>query len=322
MDCHEGMGRRYSNSTFRMKPIQPLHGLVAAPHTPFHADGSLNLDVVEQQAAHLLKGGVGSVFIGGSTGEGSSLSLEERRLLARRWSEVVRGTKLRLVVHVGTNCLADARVLAVQAEELGATAIGALAPSYFKPRSLDALIACCAEIASAAPETPFYYYDIPVLTGVSLSTPDFLAQAKDRIPTLAGLKFTNPDLMAYQFCIRADGGRWDVPFGVDEHMLGALAMGAQGAVGSGFNFAAPVYQRLLAAFSRGDLAAAREEQFRAVRLIQLFAGLGYMGAAKAAMGMLGVNVGPARLPNQNLTPEQTSSLRGQLEGMGFFDWVR
>ena len=145
---------------------------------------------------------------------------------------------------------------------------------------------------------------------------------RSKIPTLAGLKFTNPDLMAYQFCLRADGGRWDVPFGVDEHFLGALAMGARGAVGSGFNFAAPVYHRLIKAFTAGDLAAAREEQFRGVRLIQLFAGLGYMAAAKAAMRMLGVDVGPARLPNNQLSPEEITRLRADLEAMGFFAWVK
>ncbi len=152
--------------------------------------------------------------------------------------------------------------------------------------------------------------------------PDFLAAAKDRLPTLAGLKFTNPDMMAYQLCLRADGGRWDVPWGIDEHMLGALALGAKGAVGSGFNFAAPIYNRLIAAFERGDLDAAREEQFRGVRLIQLFVSYGYMGAAKATMKMLGVDVGPARLPNNSLTPEQTVKLRGELETIGFFDWVK
>jgi N-acetylneuraminate lyase len=304
-----------------MQPTHPLHGLVGATHTPFHPDGSLNLRIVEQQAAHMLKNRVGTVFIGGSTGESSSLSLHERMELAQRWSEVTKGTALRVVVHVGSNAITDACALAAQAGKLGAAAISALAPSYFKPRSVEALVACCVEIASAAPSTPFYFYDIPSLTGVSLSMPDFLASARDRVPTLVGLKFTNPDLMAYQFCLRADDGRWDVPFGVDEHMLGALAMGAKGAVGSGFNFAAPIYQRMLAAFARGDLAAAREEQFRGVRLIQLFVGYGYMGAAKATMNMLGIDVGPARLPNTSLSPKQTSALRGELEVMGFFDWI-
>jgi N-acetylneuraminate lyase len=302
--------------------LPKLHGLVTATHTPFHADGTLNLSIVERQAEHLLRWEVGAVFIGGSTGESHSLTLDERRALAQRWSEVVRGTKLRLVVHVGANCVEDARTLAAQAEQLGVTAIAALAPSYFKPRDLDTLIATMAHIAAAAPATPFYYYDIPSLTGLSQPMPDFLENAPARIPTLAGLKFTNPDLMAYQYLLRAGGGKWDVPFGVDEHFLGALAMGARGAVGSGFNFAAPIYQRLLKAFAAGDLAAARDEQFRGVQLIKLFVRYGYMGAAKAAMQMLGVDVGPARLPNTSLDKEQAAKLRAELEALGYFEWIR
>src|SRR5204863_5946098 len=141
---------------------------------------------------------VTAVFIGGTTGECSSLSLDERRALAQQWAEVARGTPMRVIVHVGSNSLADARDLAAQAQQLGALAIAAVAPTYFKPRSLDALIACAADIAAAAPETPFYYYDIPPLTGVNLSMPDFLALAPARIPTLAGIKFSNSDLMAFQ----------------------------------------------------------------------------------------------------------------------------
>jgi len=304
-----------------MFPTHPLHCLVAATHTPFHADGSLNLAVIETQAAHMVKNQVTTVFIGGSTGESASLTVNERLALAQRWFEVVPGTDLKVVVHVGSNCLADARALAAQAQQLGAVAISALAPSYFKPKDVTTLISCAADIASAAPETSFYFYDIPMLTGVGLSMPDFLAQAPARIPTLAGLKFTNPDLMAYQVCLHADKGQWDIPWGLDEIMLAGLVMGAKGAVGSSFNFAAPVYHRLIAAFHAGDLKSAREEQFRSVRLIQLLASYGYMGAAKATMKMLGVDVGPARLPNGNLSAEQVTKLRSDLETLGFFDWL-
>ena len=299
----------------------PLHGLTAATHTPFHADGSLNLATIETQCAHLLKWNVTAVFIGGTTGESSSLTLQERLQLAERWMAVTKGTPLRVVVHAGSNCLTDAAALAARAEQLEAAAVAAVPPCYFKPRSLDALIACAAQIARAAPATPFYHYDIPAMTGVSFSMPDFLAQAGDRIPNLAGLKFTNPDLLAYQYCLRADAGRWDVPYGLDEYMLGALAMGAQGAVGSGFNFAAPVYHRLCAAFAAGDMAAAREEQFRGVQLIKRLDSFGYMAAAKATMGMLGVEVGPPRLPNAALTAKQHTTLRAELETLGFFDWL-
>jgi N-acetylneuraminate lyase len=294
-------------------------GLIAAAHTPLRTDGELNLGVVERQAEHLLRDGVLAAFIGGTTGECHSLTVGERQALACRWAEVIQGTDLRLVVHVGSNCLADARALAAQAQSLGVHAVAALAPSYFKPASVDALIGCCAEIAGAAPSVPFYFYDIPAMTGVRLSMPEFLARAPDRIPTLAGLKFTNPDLMDLQTCLRVGGGRFDVLWGVDEYLLAALALGAEGAVGSTYNFAAPIYSRLVEAFLRGDLATARAEQFRSVQLVERLSSYGFMAAAKALMGMLGVDVGPPRLPFARLDVEAEASLRGELERMAFFE---
>ncbi len=303
-----------------MKPIA-LTGLVAATHTPFHADGSLNLALVEQQAAHLLANGVPYAFIGGTTGECSSLTLDERRSLAVRWMQVTRGSELKVIIHVGANCLADSRNLAMQAQQLGAVSISALAPSYFKPANVDRLVDCMAEIAAAAPSLPFYYYEIPVLTGIHLSPSEFLSRASDRIPNLAGIKFTSNNLMEYQLCRAFRDQAFDLPFGFDEMMLGALALGATGAVGSSFNFAAPIYLRLIAAFAAGDLRQARAEQLHSVQLIALLASHGYMGAAKATMKMLGVDVGPARLPNGNLDAVQQAALRASLEQLGFFDWV-
>jgi N-acetylneuraminate lyase len=304
-----------------MKPF-PITGLVAATHTPFHADGSLNFAIVEKQAAHLLANGVKIAFIGGTTGESHSLTLDERLALATRWMEVTRGSELKVIVHVGANCLADARTLAAQAQSLGAAAVSALAPSYFKPRSVAALVNCCADIAAAAPGLPFFYYDIPVMTGFTLPLADFLDQARERIPNLAGIKFTNPDLMMFQQCLRFGGGVFSIPWGCDEYLLAAAALGATGAVGSSFNFAAPVYHRVLRAFAAGDLKTARDEQFRSVQLIATLASRGYMGAAKATMKMLGVDVGPARLPNGSLNREQEAVLHADLEKLGFFDWLK
>jgi len=299
-----------------------IQGLVAATHTPFHADGSINLSVVEKQAAHLQHTGVSHAFIGGTTGECSSLMLEERRALAVRWFEVTRDTALKVIEHVGSNCLADSRILTAQAQELGAVAVSAFAPCYFKPNNVATLVDSMAQIASTAPELPFYYYEIPTMTGIALSPSEFLAQAADRIPNLAGIKFTSSNLMEYQLCRSSHDGSFDIPFGFDEMMLGALALGATGAVGSSFNFAAPIYNRLIAAHQRGDLVAAREEQMRSVRTIQKLAARGYMGAAKAVMKMLGVDVGPPRLPCVALDSNQTDALRSELEAMGFFEWVK
>jgi N-acetylneuraminate lyase len=299
-----------------------LQTLVAATHTPFHPDHSLNLDIVERQAAHLLQNGIKTVFIGGTTGESHSLSLAERRALTQRWMEVTAGSNLQVVVHVGGNCLTDVCDLAMQAQSLGALAISALTPSYFKPRTVADLVECCAKIAGAAPDLPFYYYDIPSFTGVNQSMPDFLSQSYERIPNLAGIKFTNPDGMMFQQCLYHESGRYDILWGTDECLLAGLALGARGAVGSTYNFAAPLYQRLVAAFDVGDLEKARVEQRRSVEMIARIAAIGYMGAAKAVMSMLGVDVGPARLPHSNPDANMVNALRHDLEQMDFFDFIR
>jgi len=290
-----------------------FHGLVAATHTPFHTDGALNLDVVDKQAAHLSDNKVQVAFIGGSTGESHSLTLEERRLLTERWMQVTRGSSLKVVVHVGSNCLEDSRTLAMQAQKLGALAVSALAPSYFKPRNVDALVECCQHIAGAAPGLPFYFYDIPVLTGVNLSMPEFLAKAPRKISNLAGLKFTNVDFVSFKKCLDMDGGKYEILWGVDEMLLAALAFGAHGAVGSTYNFAAGIYHRLMQAFEKNDLATARAEQARSIRLVDILVTRGYMGSAKAMMQMLGVPVGPPRLPNQALSTDQVEALAAELK---------
>jgi N-acetylneuraminate lyase len=296
---------------------QRFRGLIAATHTPFTLDGSLALGVVERQAEALLADGVTAVFVGGSTGECHSLTLDERLRLAARWAEVARGTALRVIVHVGSNCLADARTLAAQAEQLGASAIAAHSPSYFKPSSVAALVACCADIAAAAPGTPFYFYDIPVLTGVNLPMPEFLERGAEDIPTLAGLKFTNPDFVAFQLAAAVAPNRFEILWGLDEMLLPALAVGAAGAVGSTWNFAAPLYQQLIEAFERGDILTARREQMRSVRLIQILGHFGFLPASKAFMESRGVPVGPPRLPFRSLSVLDRACLLGDLSGEGF-----
>jgi len=298
-----------------------IPGLMAAVHTPFHDDGSLKPEAVGRQAEHLLRAGVSTVFVGGTTGECQSLNTAERLELTECWAAEAGRGPLRVVVHAGSNCLSDSRTIAAHAERCGALAIAAFAPSYFKPRSAADLADWCARIAEAAPQTPFYYYDIPALTGVQFFMPDFLESASKCVPTLAGLKYSNPDLAAFQGCLRACGGVFDILWGIDEYLLGAMVLGAEGAVGSTYNFASPVYRRMIAAFRAGDLDVAREEQWRSASLVRLLGGYGYLGAARAVMAMLGVDIGPPRPPVARLRQDDVGRLESDLKRCGFFGWV-
>ncbi|MGA0845679.1 MAG: dihydrodipicolinate synthase family protein [Luteolibacter sp.] len=287
-----------------------LHGLVAATHTPFHEDGSLAPEVVPLQAAHLAKQGIRSAFITGSTGEAHSLTRDERVAIFKAWAEAGPQHGLTVVAHAGSNCIEDARYFAAAAADCRLAAVAALAPSYYKPSTLETLVDCCAAIASAAPDLPFYYYDIPVLTGVRFPMSEFLALAPRRIPNFAGIKFTNDDLDQYGACLMQDN--YDIPWGIDEKLLDALQVGSRGAVGSSYNFAAPIYQKLIAAYEAGDIETARGFQNEAIQVIDSLAAIGYLGAAKALMGWQGVPVGPARLPLSNPKASELNALQDQL----------
>jgi len=297
-----------------------IEGLVAAVFTPMHADGSLNLDVVERQARSLVAAGVCGAFLCGTTGEGVSLTTAERRQVAERWRATV-GADFALVVHAGANCLADARNLAAHAQEVGASAVAAMAPTFFRPSCAEDLAAFLADVAGAAPGLPFYYYHIPALSGTPVKAADLLRAAMGRIPTLAGVKFTDDDLMDYGECIGLAGDALDILFGRDEFLLAGLALGARGGIGTTYNFAAPLYQRIRQAFDAGDLAAARAYQARSRDLIAVLKAFGVTRAAKAAMKIVGIDCGPVRLPLRDLSADERAALCGELERIGFFDYA-
>ncbi len=303
-----------------MISFRPLHEFVAATHSPFRVDGTLALDVVPIQAAFLAANGIRTVFVSGTTGECHSMTCDERLALSEAWAAAAPAHGLDVIAHVGSHAIEDARRLARAAGKLGLAGISTLAPSYFKPRTLSDLIDWCAAIAAEAPALPFYYYDIPSMTQVLFPIEQFLAEAPARIPTLAGVKVSNPDLVSYRRGLDAAAGRLDLPWGTDEALLAALATGARGGVGSTYNWAHPLYLGLRAAFDRGDLDEARRRQSLSIAMVDAIAATGFMGTSKALMHRLGVPVGPARPPHGNPTAGQVDALTSQLAGLGFGEW--
>lgn len=298
---------------------QPLSGLIAAPHTPFRADGSIDFDVIPLQARLLAANGVSGAFICGTTGEGPSLTNEERRLVAEAWI-AARPAGLAVIVHVGHLSAGEARSLAAHAQTIGANATATVAPSFFKPAGQAELVGWCAQVAAGAPKLPFYYYTIPSMTGVSLSAADFLAAAESQIPNLAGIKFTFENLMDFSRATAHAGGKFNVLFGRDEILLAGLSLGAKGAVGSTYNFAAPLYLRIIEAFRRGDLEAARRDQARAIEFIGVLDRFGGLVAGKTAMKLIGVDCGPVRLPLRAMSERDEAAFRDALQRIGFFEY--
>jgi len=298
----------------------PLAGLVAATFTPFHPNGEMNTELIPRLVDHLAENEVAGIYVCGSTGEGPSLTLAERKAVAEAYVNANQG-RMRAIVHVGHTSLADAQELASHAASIGADAISAIAPYYFKLDSVGTLIAFFKEVAALAPRRPFYYYHIPALPGLIVDPVTFLEQAGTAIPNLAGIKFTDKDLSLLNACQDVDQGRFDVLFGRDEMLLSGLAAGVRGAVGTTYNFAPALYMRIIRAFENGDIEEARKWQRVAVRAINAILEIGGPAGLKYPMRRLGLDCGQCRLPMKQLSPDEMKAIDDQLETLEFDQWA-
>lgn len=295
--------------------MKKLTGLIAAPHTPFDSSNNVNFEEIDKIAKHLIKDGVKGIYVCGTTGEGIHCSVEERKAIAERWVSA-SNNQLDIIVHTGALSIVDTLELTRHADTLDILATSAIGPCFFKPGSVADLVEYCATIAAAAPSKGFYYYHSG-MSGVNLNMEEFLIQADKRIPNLSGLKFNSGDLYEYQRCLRACDGKFDVPFGVDEHLPGALAVGAKSAVGSTYNYAAPHFNSIIEAFNRGDQEAVFNKMTNVIELIRVLVDFGGVAAGKVAMELHDINAGDPRLPLMPLTAEQKVIVATRMRNAGF-----
>lgn len=282
--------------------------LIAAPFTPMHKSGEIAYERIQAYNDFLEKNKVYGAFINGSTGEGVSLTQKERMKNTECWTAASkRNGNLRIFNLVGGTSYKECIENAQHSEASGVDAIALLAPYYFKPANTKMLVDFCVQVAEKVPQTPVYFYHIPVLTGCSLSMYDFLKEAALAAPNLVGIKYTHEDFMDYLSCFHFMNGKYDMLWGRDETLLSALVLGARGGVGSTFNYAAPLYLRLIEAFDNGELELARELQQKSIDMIRLLGKYGGIATGKAYMKYLGIDCGEFRSPVNNMSDEEYKS---------------
>ena len=299
-----------------------IQGLVAATFTPFDKNGGLNLEIVPEIVDHLAVCELSAIFINGTTGEGPSMTEDERCAAAECYTAAAKKKSLTSIIHVGHDSLPVSGNLAAHAAQIGADCIAAVPPSYFKPSSIDSLIEHLAAIAAHAPQTPFFYYHIPRLSGAQFNMLDLLKKSRAAIPTLIGIKYSCADLSDFVECTRFEKGKYNMLFGADEMLLAGLSMGADGAVGSTYNFLAPLYNRIIRDFQDGDKDSSQLHQAKAAELIRIIIETAGMPGLKAAMTIAGFDCGPHRSPLRTPSPGIIDELRNRLDSAEFFNWNR
>ena len=300
--------------------MEKIKGLIDAPFTPFYPNGEVNLEPIAAYAAMLKKNGLKGVFINGSSGEGYMLTDEERKRLAEEWIKYA-DADFKVIVHVGSCCVKASRELARHAAEIGAWGIGAMAPPFPKIGRVEELVKYVEEIASGAPQLPFYYYHIPAFNGAFLPMVQLLKAGDGRVPSFAGIKNAFESIYEYNQCRLYGNGKFDMLHGQDETILPSLAMGgAQGGIGGTTNYNGRELTAIIDCWERGDLEGAREHQNFSQEVINVICHYrGNIVGGKRIMKLIGLDLGRNRTPFQNLTDEEEAAMQQELEAIGFFD---
>lgn len=289
--------------------MQQFSGAWPALVTPFTQNDEVNVPVLRRLVDYLVGKGIGGLYVCGSTGEGIYMTTAERKLTLEATIEQVNG-RVPVIAHVGALAVSDASALARHAQEAGADAIASIIPPLYN--NTKSVVGYFTALGAAAPETPLltYIFGGPV-DAVALM------QAMSTIPTLAGSKYTGPNMFEFRRIVELGKGEWTVFSGMDEQCLFGAMFGASGNIGSTLNYIPGPYREIQTAVARGDHALGTDLQLRANRITELMMQVGFMGALKAVMAHLDFDCGSTRLPNAMLPQEQWQPLFAQLTQAGF-----
>lgn len=292
-----------------------IKGLVCAPFTAFDKNGKVDLGKVAEQARFYKSNGVSGVFACGTTGEGSSLTMPEKKALFAEWAKQ-RDGRFSVIGFLGGTSVGDCVDLALYAQEVGLDAVAMTAPYYQRPATVKDLALTISQVASAVPGMPFYFYHIPVLTKVAFPMIRLLEEVDGLVPNFAGIKYTDENMMDYQLCLEYKNRKYNIMWGRDEMLLEALSIGADAFIGSTYGYMAPLYQAIARAFEAGDIKKAASLQFEAVRLITLLDKYG-SGTGKGFMKAAGLDLGPCRRPLVTLEGERYEAFLQELPSTRF-----
>ena len=280
-----------------------MKGIFTALLTPFKDDYSINEASLKKLVEFNLEKGINGFYVGGSTGEGLIMTSEERKEVFRIVKEAA-GDKVPLIAHCGSISTDEAISMAKTAEALGYDAVSAVAPLYYG-FSFPAIRKYYDDIVSSV-NIPMVVYNFPGGSGVTF-TADYAAEMfKDE--RYMGIKHTSNDLYTlHQFKQKID--RPVTIFnGFDEMCLGGLAMGADGAIGSTYNFMGDKFIKIFEAFNAGDMATAQAIQTEANEIIAEMIKYTVLPCEKAIMTHLGIDCGPCRRPFLPLTKEADEAM--------------
>lgn len=288
-------------------------GIFVANTTPFKEDGTLDHEALRSEIDYLVDAGINGFFAAGTYGEGPMMSPDEFADYIETFSTAVR-KRVSVIAQVGATTLEQTIVQAKAAAYAGVDSIAAI-PPYYYPHDDTALFGFYSDLCEEA-ELPVFIYNNPYRSGNKISPALFAKLCQ--IPGIAGMKDSGGSLS--DFCLykmaAADKKDFHLLLGSDDMTLSGFVMGAPGAIAVLAAIFPEMFVKMYEAFKKGDLEAARDLQYEAIKARMVLKRGPYISTYKAVLGMLGRQGGYSKKPVRMPSEEELESIRKSLRALG------
>ena len=280
--------------------------------TPFKADGTVNYEKFAQMIEDQILGGTDAIIVCGTTGESSTLTHEEHLDVIKYCVEKVAG-RIPVVAGTGSNCTETAVYLSTEAEKYGADGLLLVSP-YYNKATQNGLYKHYKTIADAV-KIPCILYNVPSRTGCNIA-PETVVRLCTDVENIVGVKEASGNISSMTTMMSMADGCIDLYSGNDDQIVPLLSIGGKGVISVLSNVAPRQTHEICQKFFDGDVKGSMEMQLRAIPLInQLFSEVNPI-PVKAAMNLMGKEVGPLRLPLTEMEPEHQRTLAAAMKEYG------
>ena len=287
-------------------------GIYSAIFSVYDDNADVKKETVRKMVDFQLDGGLKGFYVCGNTGECTILPEKTRKQMLETVVEANNG-RGQIIAHIGAGHFDETKRLLEHANSLPIDAVASLPPSLTSYYGLQDTLEYYRELARIS-KVPVFAYITPVLRG----NPVKFAEELIKIPNIAGIKLTISDYYAFGGITALNGGTVNVLNGPDETMLCGLSLGAQGAIGTTYNFAPKLACTIYDSFQKGDMSTALAAQRRLNKIIDIALGnsLSYW---KAILGLRGFDMGSTVFPGKNVSSEEMEKLEERLKEVGYFE---
>lgn len=280
--------------------------------TPFHEDGSIHYEKFAQLVEEQIAGGTDAIIVCGTTGESSTLTHEEHLDLIRFCVETVKG-RIPVVAGTGSNCTETAIYLSQEAQKYGADALLLVTP-YYNKATQNGLFAHYKKVADSV-KLPIILYNVPSRTGCNIM-PQTAVRLCTEVENIVGIKEASGNISQVAKLQSLADGKVDVYSGNDDQIVPILSLGGKGVISVLSNVAPRQTHDICQKFFDGDVEGSTREQLRAIDLCDaLFCEVNPI-PVKAALNLMGKEVGPARMPLSQMEPQNVERLKKAMKEYG------